>query len=252
MRLPLKQRSRGFISAAPRMLEIGNLEAGYGEVRILHGITMSVPRGSVTALLGANGAGKTTLMRTIAGLLTPSTGRIRLTGTDITRLPSNERVECGIALVPEGRLLFPGLSVAENLRLGGITRRGRHARAERTGEMYALFPRLAEREYQTAGTLSGGEQQMLAIARALMSRPKLLLLDEPTLGLAPAMCITIYQTIADLAQRGLTILMAEQNVPQALALASTGHVIENGRIVLSASAAELSKDPRVRIAYMGI
>jgi branched-chain amino acid transport system ATP-binding protein len=234
------------------MLEIGNLEAGYGRIRILHGITMTVPRGSVTALLGANGAGKTTLLRTIAGLLTPTTGSIALAGSDITRLPSNERVELGVALVPEGRLLFPGLSVAENLQLGGITRRGRHQRAERTAEMYELFPRLAERSRQVAGTLSGGEQQMLAIARALMARPELLLLDEPTLGLAPAMCITIYQTITDLVRRGLTILMAEQNVPQALALASTGHVIENGRIALSGPAAELSQDARVRTAYMGI
>ena len=234
------------------MLEIGNLEAGYGRIRILHGISMTVPRGSVTALLGADGAGKTTLLRTIAGLLTPSTGSIALAGSDITRLPSNERVELGIALVPEGRLLFPGLSVAENLQLGGITRRGRHQRAERIAEMYALFPRLAERSRQVAGTLSGGEQQMLAVARALMSRPELLLLDEPTLGLAPAMCITIYQTITDLARRGLTILMAEQNVPQALALASTGHVVENGRIVLSGPAGELSEDARVRTAYMGI
>ena len=234
------------------MLEIGNLEAGYGRIRVLHGISMTVPRGSVTALLGANGAGKTTLLRTIAGLLTPSTGSIALSGSDITRLPSNERVELGIALVPEGRLLFPGLSVAENLQLGGITRRGRHQRAERIAEMYALFPRLAERSRQIAGTLSGGEQQMLAIARALMSRPELLLLDEPTLGLAPTMCITIYQTITDLARRGLTILMAEQNVPQALALASTGHVVENGRIVLSGPAVELSEDARVRTAYMGI
>ena len=234
------------------MLEVDGLEAGYGSIRILHGITMTVARGSVTALLGANGAGKTTLMRTIAGLLTPFAGRVGLAGSDITRLPSNERVERGIALVPEGRLLFPGLTVAQNLQLGSITRRGRQRRTERTAEMYALFPRLKERSYQRAGTLSGGEQQMLAIARALMSRPELLLLDEPTLGLAPAMCVTIYRTIADLTKRGLTILMAEQNVPQALELASTGHVIENGRIVLSGPAAELSQDERVRTAYMGI
>jgi branched-chain amino acid transport system ATP-binding protein len=234
------------------MLEIESLQAGYGPIGILHGVTLAVPRGTVTALLGANGAGKTTLMRTIAGLLAPSGGTISVAGADITRLPSNERVERGIALVPEGRLLFPGLSVAENLRLGGITRRGRNGRSERTAEMFELFPRLAERSSQIAGTLSGGEQQMLAIARALMSKPELLLLDEPTLGLAPAMCLTIYRTVKDLTQRGLTILMAEQNVPQALALAGTGHVMENGRIVLSGTAAELAQDPRVRTAYMGI
>jgi branched-chain amino acid transport system ATP-binding protein len=154
-------------------------------------------------------------------------------------------------LVPEGRQVFPGLSVAENLRLGAITRRGRDGLSKRLDEMYALFPRLAERARQAAGTLSGGEQQMLAIARGLMSAPELLLLDEPTLGLAPAMCQTIYRIIGDLAARGFTILLAEQNVPQALALAVTGHVMENGRIVLSDTAAALAQEPRVRSAYMG-
>jgi branched-chain amino acid transport system ATP-binding protein len=234
------------------MLEISNLEAGYGHVRILHGVSLDAPKGRITALLGANGAGKTTLMRSIAGLLPPTAGSIVVAGTDITRFSANERVERGIALVPEGRLVFPGLTVAENLRLGGITRRGRSGLSERLEEMYALFPRLAERSRQVAGTLSGGEQQMLAIARGLMSRPELLLLDEPTLGLAPAMCSIIYRTVADLAARGFTILMAEQNVPQALALAATGHVMENGRIVLSNAADALSQDPRVRSAYMGI
>jgi len=234
------------------MLEVSDLEAGYGRVRILHGVSLSAPKGRITALLGANGAGKTTLMRTIAGLLPPTSGRIVVAGTDITKLPATQRVERGIALVPEGRLVFPGLSVLENLRLGAITRRGRAGLTGRLDEMYALFPRLLERSRQSAGTLSGGEQQMLAIARGLMSRPELLLLDEPTLGLSPAMCSTIYRTVADLAAHGFTILMAEQNVPQALALAATAHVMENGRIVFSDTSEALAQDPRVRSAYMGI
>jgi branched-chain amino acid transport system ATP-binding protein len=233
------------------MLEVHQLVAGYGHVEILHGVSLQAPKGSVTALLGANGAGKSTLMRSIAGLLPPSQGSIVAGGADVTRLPTHERVERGIALVAEGRQLFPGLSVTENLRLGAITRRGRNGLSRRLDEMYVLFPRLAERARQFAGTLSGGEQQMLAIARGLMSAPEILLLDEPTLGLAPTMCVTIYRTITDLAARGLTILLAEQNVPQALALATTGHVMENGRIVLSDTAAALAEEPRVRSAYMG-
>jgi branched-chain amino acid transport system ATP-binding protein len=234
------------------MLEISDLKAGYGHIQILHGVSCAVARGAVTALLGANGAGKTTLMRSIAGVLPSTGGRIAVAGTDVTRLPANERVERGVALVPEGRLLFPGLSVAENLRLGAITRRGREGLSGRLEEMYALFPRLSERTSQIARTLSGGEQQMLAIARALMSRPDVLLLDEPTLGLAPAVCLLIYRTIAQLAERGITILMAEQNVPQALALAANAYVMENGRIALSGPATDLAQDPRVRSAYMGI
>ena len=234
------------------MLEVHDLEAGYGRIRILHGVSLAAAKGGVTALLGANGAGKTTLMRGIAGLLPLTAGRIVVGGSDVSLLSANQRVERGIALVPEGRLVFPGLTVAENLRLGGITRRGHQGLSARLAEMYALFPRLAERSRQPAGTLSGGEQQMLAIARGLMSRPELLLLDEPTLGLAPAMCAIIYRTVADLAACGFTILMAEQNVPQALALATTAHVMENGRVVLSGTAEALAQDPQVRAAYMGI
>jgi branched-chain amino acid transport system ATP-binding protein len=234
------------------MLEVRDLQAGYGHVRILHGVSLDAPKGRITALLGANGAGKTTLMRSVAGLLLPTAGSIVVGGIDITRFATNERVERGIALIPEGRLVFPGLSVIENLRLGAITRTRRHNLSSRLDEMYSLFPRLAERSRQAAGTLSGGEQQMLAIARGLMSEPELLLLDEPTLGLSPAMCSTIYRTVADLAQRGLTILMAEQNVPHALRLAEIGHVMENGKIVLSDSADALAREPRVRSAYMGV
>lgn len=234
------------------MLEVHDLEVGYGRIRILHGVSLAAAKGGVTALLGANGAGKTTLMRSIAGLLPLTAGRIVVGGMDVSLLSANERVERGIALVPEGRLVFPGLTVAENLRLGGITRRGRQGLSSRLTEMYDLFPRLAERSRQAAGTLSGGEQQMLAIARGLMSRPELLLLDEPTLGLAPAMCAIIYRTVAELSARGFTILMAEQNVPQALALATTGYVMENGRVVLSGGAETLAQDPNVRSAYLGI
>jgi branched-chain amino acid transport system ATP-binding protein len=234
------------------MLDVQDLQAGYGRIRIVHGVSLAVAKGCITALLGANGAGKTTLMRSIAGLLPLTAGRILVGGTDVSLYSTNERVERGIVLVPEGRLVFPGLSVAENLRLGAITRRGGRGYSARLAEMYALFPRLAERSRQAAGTLSGGEQQMLAIARGLMARPDLLLLDEPTLGLAPAMCAMIYRTIAELAARGFTILMAEQNVPQALALATTAHVMENGRVVLSGSAEALAQDPRVRAVYMGI
>ena len=234
------------------MLEVRDLKAGYGRITILHGVSLDAPAGAITALLGANGAGKTTLMRSIAGLLSVSAGRVVVAGADVTRLSSHERVEAGIALVPEGRLVFPTLSVAENLRLGAITRRGRHGASQRLADMYELFPRLAERAHQAAGTLSGGEQQMLAIARGLMARPALLLLDEPTLGLSPAMCTLIYRTVANLAAQGLAILMAEQNVPQALTLAVTAHVVENGRIAVSGPAAALAEDPRVRSAYMGI
>jgi branched-chain amino acid transport system ATP-binding protein len=234
------------------MLEVHDLVAGYGHVEILHGVSLEAPKGSVTALLGANGAGKSTLMRSIAGLLPTSRGRIVIGGTDFTRLATHQRVERGVALVAEGRQLFSGLSVAENLRLGAITCRGRSGLSNRLDEMYTLFPRLAERQRQPAGTLSGGEQQMLAIARGLMSAPEVLLLDEPTLGLAPTMCLTIYRTVGNLAARGLTILLAEQNVPQALELAATGHVMESGRIVLSDTAAALANEPRVRSAYMGI
>lgn len=234
------------------MLQLDNVTAAYGHARILHGVTLSVARGTVTALLGANGAGKTTLMRVAAGLLPASTGVIKLHGDPITDMRSSERVERGIALIPEGRLVFPSLSVSENMRLGAVTRRARKAQGERMQQMYALFPRLAERSRQAAGTLSGGEQQMLAIARGLMSRPDILLLDEPTLGLAPAMCDLIFDTIAQLCRDGLTVLIAEQNVPRALDLATVGFVMENGRIAMFGEASALLEDPRVRTAYLGL
>jgi branched-chain amino acid transport system ATP-binding protein len=234
------------------MLDVVDLHAGYGRVKVLDGISLVARRGEVTALLGANGAGKTTLMRTIAGVLPTLSGAILVDGRNFTGLPTHERVERGIALVPEGRLVFSSFSVAENLRLGAITRRARDRQKGRMEEMYALFPRLRERSNQIAGTLSGGEQQMLAIGRALMSHPEILLLDEPTLGLAPRMCDLIFQTITDLISKGLTVVLAEQNVPRTLAISQSAYVIEHGRISISGEARTLINDPLVRSAYMGI
>jgi branched-chain amino acid transport system ATP-binding protein len=234
------------------LLEIEGLVGGYGAVRILHGVSLAVGRATVTALVGANGAGKTTLMRTIAGILPAAGGVIRLAGDDVTPDPAATRVERGVALVPEGRLVFPGFSVEENLRLGAIAPRARVGWRERMEEMYALFPRLRERARQRAGTLSGGEQQMLAIARGLMSRPQLVLLDEPTLGLAPAMVRVVFDTIVRLRALGVTVLIAEQDVHRALECADDAYVIEHGRIAASGRAAELATDARVRRAYFGM
>jgi branched-chain amino acid transport system ATP-binding protein len=234
------------------MLDLADIHAGYGKVEVLSGITLVARRGEVTALLGANGAGKTTLMRTIAGVLPATSGSIRAGDQDITCWPTSERVESGIALVPEGRLVFSSFSVAENLRLGAITRRARHRAKGRIEQMYTLFPRLAERSHQIAGTLSGGEQQMLAIGRALMSYPEILLLDEPTLGLAPRMCDLIFQTIENLILDGLTVVLAEQNVPRTLAISKSAYVLEHGRISIAGDATDLIDDPRVRSAYMGM
>jgi branched-chain amino acid transport system ATP-binding protein len=234
------------------MLKVDALQAGYGPVRVLEGLTLTANKGEVTALLGANGAGKTTLMRTIAGLLPTTSGSIKTDTEELTGLPPNKRVERGISLVPEGRLVFSNFSVEENLLLGAVASRARSRKKQRLAQMYELFPRLSERRRQPAGTLSGGEQQMLAISRALMSFPDILLLDEPTLGLAPRMSNMIFRTIRDLAAEGLTILLAEQNVPRALELARTAYVIEHGHIVVSGKASELLHDPLVRSAYMGI
>jgi len=234
------------------LLELDGVVAGYGSVRILHGVSLSVAEGSVTALVGANGAGKTTLLRSIAGSILASAGAIRFDGSDITRLAPSRRVEAGLALVPEGRLIFPWLTVEENMRVGAIARRARAGQAARLDEIYGLFPRLAERRRQYGGTLSGGEQQMLALGRCLMSRPRLLLLDEPTLGLAPIMAKLIFETVARLRQSRITILLAEQDVARTLALADRAYVIENGRIVLDGSGEALLADPRVKSAYLGL
>jgi branched-chain amino acid transport system ATP-binding protein len=233
------------------MLEFRDVTAGYGKARVLFGVSASVRPRTITALLGANGAGKSTLMRALIGLLPISGGDIELQGEQIARLPPNQRIDRGLALIPEGRLVFPNLTVVDNLRLGSIVRRARHDYTKRLSQMFDMFPRLAERSRQLAGTLSGGEQQMLAIARGLMSKPDVLLLDEPTLGLAPTMCDAVFQAIDNLRQEGLAILLTEQNVPRALDLANTAHILENGRITLTGEAAALKADPRVGAAFFG-
>ena len=234
------------------LLSLDNVVAGYGEMEIVHGISLEVPQGRISALIGGNGAGKTTLMLMLAGLLPTKRGKLSFEDTDISATRSNQRVEAGMALVPEGRKIFPNLSVYENLRLGAVVARAHKQWQDRLDEMYSLFPRLRERRNQAAGTLSGGEQQMLAIARGLMSRPKLLLLDEPTLGLAPIMAGHVFETIQALNQNGLTILLAEQDTRSTLAIADTAHVIENGRIVMSGTGAQMANDPRIRQAYLGL
>ena len=234
------------------ILEVEDLAAGYGAAEILHGVSFSVDQGSITALLGSNGAGKSTLMRSLAGLLKPRRGRIRFAGVSVQGMRPHERVELGIALVPEGRMVFPQLTVEETLKVGAHGRRARPHRVEGMARLYELFPRLAERRRQVAGSLSGGEQQMLAIARALMARPKLLLLDEPTLGLAPQMARFVLELMARLREGGLTIVLAEQEVQASLDLADHAFVLENGRVALQGAASVLAADPRIRAAYLGL
>jgi branched-chain amino acid transport system ATP-binding protein len=234
------------------MLALDGIAAGYGQVRILRSLGLTAEAGQVTALIGGNGAGKTTIMRAIAGLLPLAGGRILFDGKDVSAWPANRRVEAGLVLVPEGRLVFPTMSVEENLRLGAIAPHARAGSASRREEMYAMFPRLKERRSQRAGTLSGGEQQMLAIARGLMAQPKLLLLDEPSLGLAPVVAKEIFATIETLRAAGMTILIAEQDVRRTLSLADQAYVVENGAVALSGPGAVLMEDERVREAYLGI
>lgn len=234
------------------LLSCTDIEAGYGAVRVLKGVTLSIGLGTVTALLGSNGAGKTTLMRVIAGLLTPTAGEVKFDGASLRGIPSHERVAAGLSLVPEGRRLFAELTVEENLRLGAVTPRMRGRWRREMAEAYALFPRLAERRRQLAGSLSGGEQQMVAVARGMMAKPRLLLLDEPTLGLAPLLVETIFQAVASLRAQGTTIFIAEQDVRSTLEIADAGYVLENGRIVLAGSSQTLANDPRMRSAYLGM
>jgi len=236
---------------APDTLIVSDLHAGYGAARILHGTSITVKQGSLTALIGANGAGKTTLMRSLCGLVTPTAGKIEFEGQDITRASTHLRVAAGLALSPEGRMIFPSLTIEENLHLGAIPK---HAWSRRTAQMHAaweLFPRLFERRKLMAGALSGGEQQMLAVARALMSCPSLLLLDEPTLGLAPVVVREVFALLQQLAGQGLTLLVAEQNVARTLELADYAYVLEHGQIVMQGAGSQLLHDPAVKQAYLG-
>lgn len=234
------------------MLKIGNLNVRYDGAHALKGINIEVPRGSVVALIGANGAGKTSTLRSICGLVKNVSGRIIFEGQDITGLKAYERVKLGIAMVPEGRRIFTNLTVFENLLMGAYARSDKEKIIEDIEKVYRLFPRLKERKSQKAVTLSGGEQQMLAVGRALMSNPKLLLLDEPSLGLAPNLVREMYRTFAEIHQsEGLTILLVEQNARMALELAEYGYVLEVGHIVLEGPSRELAQDEGVKKAYIG-
>jgi branched-chain amino acid transport system ATP-binding protein len=232
------------------LLEVRDLHVAYGQIDAVRGISFDVDAGQVVALIGSNGAGKTTTLRTLSGLQRSSAGEVRLDGDRIDRLPAHEIVARGVAHAPEGRRLFPRMTVRENLDLGAYRRSDGEIEADVT-MVYDLFPILAERRAQAAGTLSGGEQQMLAIGRALMSRPRLLMLDEPSMGLSPLVMRTIFSTLTELKARGTTLLLVEQNAQAALALADRGHVLETGRIVLSGTGADLLRDERVRKAYLG-
>jgi branched-chain amino acid transport system ATP-binding protein len=234
------------------LLSAEDLELAYGELSVCRGISVEIKEGEIVALIGANGAGKSTTLRAIAGLLTPRTGMIRFRGADITRLPSHERTLLGVALVPEGRHVFPFLTARENLELGAFKNRRDIAKVRRMIDgIFDTFPRLRERSGQNAGTLSGGEQQMLVLGRAMMSEPKLLCLDEPSLGLAPLVVRDIFRTIRAINESGTSVLLVEQNARYALETASRGYVLQTGSIIVSGTCAELAKDPRVREAYLG-
>jgi len=234
------------------LLKIKGLEASYGELKVLWGINLEVGKGEIAALVGPNGAGKTTLLRTIVGIVKEDRGDIVFEGRRINDLPPYERVKLGISLVPEGGELFPYMTVQENLDIGAYLPEGRRKYHENLEFVFTLFPRLKERRNQLAGTLSGGERQMLAIGRALMSSPKILMFDEPSLGLAPNLALNVLKTIQELNKEGYTILLVEQNVRLALKISSRGYVIENGRIVLEGSSEELLNDPHVKKAYLGL
>jgi len=233
------------------LLEVDDISVHYGRIQAIEGITLSVEEGEVVSLIGANGAGKTTTMRAIAGLLSLSHGSVKFGGDDIGRLRGHERVARGISLVPEGRGIFPAMTVMENLDMGAYARDRKSGIAEDLERVFNLFPRLLERKEQSGGTLSGGEQQMLAIGRALMARPKLLLLDEPSMGLAPMFIRQIFAIISQVREQGTTVLLVEQNANQALNLADRAYVLETGQITKSGTGQELLSDTSIREAYLG-
>ncbi|TNY37652.1 ABC transporter ATP-binding protein [Thermomonospora catenispora] len=231
------------------LLEVKDIHVHYGNIAALKGVTVEVGEGEIVTLIGANGAGKTTTLKTISGLRPLTSGSIRFEGRDISRMPGHKRLLAGIGQAPEGRGIFPGMTVLENLYMGAYARKGNLDKD--LEEVFELFPRLAERKDQPGGTMSGGEQQMLAIGRALMARPKVLLLDEPSMGLAPMLIQQIFKIIEEINRRGTTVLVVEQNAQQALQLAHRAYVLETGRVVKSAPARDLLDDPEVRAAYLG-
>jgi len=233
------------------MLQVNQINVFYGEAQALWDVSFTVNQGEIVTLVGSNGAGKSTTLKAISGLVPPASGEIRLDGTRLDRMPAYHIVEMGIAQIPEGRRLWPGLTVLENLELGAYTKAARAVRHETMDWVFQLFPRLKERRSQSAGTLSGGEQQMLAIGRGLLSRPRLLMLDEPSLGLAPLLVQEVFDTIQEINRQGVTILLVEQNVNHALAICSRGYVLETGRIVLSGTGQELLANEHVKTAYLG-
>jgi branched-chain amino acid transport system ATP-binding protein len=233
-------------------LEIKDLRVHYGKIEAIKGVSVVVNQGEIVTLIGANGAGKTTILKTISGLRPVSSGDITFDGTSINKIPAHERVDLGISQVPEGRGIFPGMSVLENLERGKFNRKDRKAEMdEDLDRVYTLFPRLKERISQAGGTLSGGEQQMLAMGRALMARPKVLLLDEPSMGLAPQMIANIFRIITEINKQGVTILLVEQNAQQALQRAHRAYILETGSVTKEAAASDLLNDPAVREAYLG-
>ena len=234
------------------LLELAGVRAGYGDLQALFDITLEVRAGEIVTLIGANGAGKTTTLRVISGALRATGGTVRFDGHDISRLPAHAMPERGISHVPEARQLFPFMTVAENLDLGGYNRRSRPKARAALDEQLELFPRLKERRNQLAGTLSGGEQQMVAIARGLMAAPRLLLLDEPSLGLSPKVTEEVFARIQDIRTRGVTVLIVEQNVVDGLSISNRGYVVENGRVTMQGDAQDLLRDDKIRAAYLGL
>jgi len=231
------------------LLELDDVHVFYGKIAALRGISVEVDEGEIVTLIGANGAGKSTTLKTVSGLRSVSSGAVRFAGRDITRLPGHKRVLAGIGQAPEGRGIFPGMTVEDNIFMGAYARKG--DLSKEIAEVYELFPRLAERKRQFGGTMSGGEQQMLAIGRALMAKPQVLLLDEPSMGLAPKLVQQIFSIIQEINRRGTTVLLVEQNAQQALQIAHRAYVLETGEIVKSAPARDLLDDPEVRAAYLG-
>ncbi len=235
-----------------KLLSIKNLNAGYGDIKIIKNLSLEVNQGEVLSIVGANGAGKTTLLKTISGIITPDSGEITLDGKRIDKLPAHEITELGIIHVPEGRRIFPFFTVYENLLIGSTMSRTIKERKRNLDHIFELLPRLAERKNQTGNTLSGGEQQMLAIGRALMGMPRILMLDEPSLGLSPLLVSTVFELISQISSEGITVMLVEQNVKQALKLSQRAYVLENGMISLEGTSEEVINNPQVKKAYLGL